>query len=425
MFLLQNEIKTYAWGSSDVIAKMQNRVLERALELDPEPEAELWMGAHPSASSRIEPSKQTLQAWIAEDPARALGAALATAFGGELPYLFKVLAAERPLSLQAHPSKQQAEAGFTRENTRGIPLSDKTRIYKDRNHKPELVCALEPFEALYGFRDPFESAVLFKYMGSLGSKHQAALGYAIASLDRGSPSDAMRCFLEMPPALRASCARTAADVCSRLPASEFQLVTELEAEYPGDIGALISLMMNHVRLAPGEALYLPAGNLHAYLHGAAVELMANSDNVLRGGLTPKHIDVQELLTILDGRAITPRPLVPVPMGGGAFRYDLGSRGPREFELWKLDVAADVPVELPPGPFIVLAVTGNCTVFLAEQANQPADVGLATLELVQGTSCFVSAAETARTTAHVRNSGEIPAVVYCATVPARAIAASPS
>lgn len=407
MLLLRNEIKPYAWGSHRVIAELQRR------EPSATPEAELWMGTHPSGPSLLADSNTTLAAWVSENPSRALGTELAAAFQDELPYLFKVLAAAHPLSLQAHPSKRQAELGFVKENTRGIALSAKNRIYKDRNHKPELVCALEPFEALYGFRQPFEAGqllrLLVRELGSAGMRHQVVFGEAIASLDRGSSVDAMRCFLEMPSSLKAPLTKAAAEVCARLPGDHFAWVPRLEAEYPGDVGSVISLLLNYIRLAPGEALYLPAGNLHAYLRGAAVELMANSDNVLRAGLTPKHVDANELISILDPRPIAPLPLLPVEEAPGLLRYDLGARCPDEFELWRVDLVPGAEVALPEGPTIVLATTGDYILTLGSEQ----------LRLVQGTSCFLSAEETTASgpaVARLSDSVLAPAVLHCASAP---------
>ncbi|MFO0667732.1 MAG: mannose-6-phosphate isomerase, class I [Polyangiaceae bacterium] len=408
MFRLDNPIKEYAWGSRDILAKLAHRPSSG------KPEAELWMGAHPSASSTLAGRGVSLASWVEEDPVRALGSDIAKRFG-ELPYLFKVLAADKPLSLQAHPSKRQAEAGFLRENTRGVPVDDPKRIYKDKNHKPELVVAMgdEPFEALYGFREPFESARMLQAMVHanklLGQRHQAALGEAIASLHRGSPADAMRCLLEMPAQLKKTFARDAAEACANLEGPSFEWACKLEAEYPEDVGAVISLLLNYVKLSPGEGLYLPAGNLHAYLKGAAIELMANSDNVLRGGLTPKHVDVKELLAIVENRAITAAPLHPTEVRPGAFRYDLGARGPEEFELWRFDLTVGAEHTVPGGPSIVLASRSSCEVH--------GSAGSMTLE--QGASCFISAEESGQPihVRHVRSAvGEDESVVHCATVP---------
>jgi mannose-6-phosphate isomerase len=293
--LLQAVVQNYAWGSVTAIPELLGRMP------DGEPQAELWMGAHPMGVSRI--GDATLLDVINSDPAGALGSMARSRFGDSLPFLLKVLAAEKPLSLQAHPSRKQAQLGFDREEAAGIALPDPKRIFKDPNHKPELICALTEFEALCGFRPVRETAVGLEVIGS-----PTTLGMA-ARLRTEHPASALqnivRQLLELP---ADSAERVVAEVvngCRRVAAGDgpfsapAALAVRLGADYPGDPGVVVSLLLNHLVLVPGEALLLTAGNMHAYIRGVGVELMANSDNVLRGGLTSKHVDVAGLIDVLD------------------------------------------------------------------------------------------------------------------------------
>jgi mannose-6-phosphate isomerase len=253
---------------------------------------------------------------IAQGPERWLGREVAERFGGTLPFLMKVLAAAQPLSLQAHPSRAQAEAGFSAEQAAGIPLGAAHRNYKDPNHKPEILCALTPFEALYGFREVSRTRQLLRSLAV------PALGPLLERLEaRAAAEDALRSALMylfgLDRPFRTVLVAAAAEACERpLPGwePEARWARRVAAAYPGDVGVIVMLLMNLVRLEPGEALYLPAGNLHAYLEGTGVELMANSDNVLRGGLTGKHVDVPELMRVLDFSPIPPAPLRAVQAG---------------------------------------------------------------------------------------------------------------
>jgi mannose-6-phosphate isomerase len=206
---------------------------------------------------------------IARQPQAILGSLVAKKFNHQLPYLFKVLAAAKPLSIQAHPGLEQARQGFEIENKNGIPLNAANRNYKDANHKPECMCALSAFWALYGFRKISDILLL---MGSI-----CPVGLVNELIDEVTHQIQQR----------------------REENSAYYWTARLAAEYPDDIGFLAPLYLNLIRLNPGQALFLPAGELHAYLEGTGIELMANSDNVLRGGLTSKHIDVTELLKVLN------------------------------------------------------------------------------------------------------------------------------
>jgi mannose-6-phosphate isomerase len=291
VFKLRNTIQPYAWGSRRMLAEFMNRPVPSS-----GPEAELWMGAHPKAPSRI----QTPDGWsnldtaIRNSPKNFLGPEMLSRFGPRLPFLFKILAVDQPLSLQAHPDKRRAEEGFRRENAQGIALRASNRNYRDDNHKPELICALTSFQGLCGFRKPMDA---YRLLQSLWPPGQLA---ELELLTRG-----WRPFYEFlvtrPADWQQRLCSHAATCAASLSGQtiEFQWVERLQRIYPGDIGILAPLLLNLVRLEAGQALFLPAGRLHAYLHGLGIEIMANSDNVLRGGLTSKHIDAPELMRILD------------------------------------------------------------------------------------------------------------------------------
>lgn len=294
-------MRTYAWGSHTAIADFTGRPSPTA-----HPEAELWLGAHPGDPAHLTGAEgeESLLDAIHADPEGELGAATRARFGDTLPFLAKVLAADEPLSLQAHPSATQAVEGFDRENRMGLALSAPNRNYRDASHKPELIVALGDFEALAGFR-PVDATVAF--LRALGV---ARLDPYLTLLTGQPDADGLRALFttwitapqsdldELVPAVL-----DGAVAYLRSGATEFAVeaktALELAERYPSDAGVLAAMLLNRIRLAPGEGIYLPAGNLHAYLHGVGFEVMANSDNVLRGGLTPKHVDVPELLRVLD------------------------------------------------------------------------------------------------------------------------------
>lgn len=295
---LKNTVQRYEWGSRTAIQKLLG-------ETNPsnEPAAELWMGAHPKAPSLVDQDGQwiALNDLIARNPHAILGEQVARQFHNQLPYLFKVLAAAKPLSIQAHPSRSQARSGFEFENKQGIPLHANNRNYKDPNHKPECICALAPFWVLYGFRN---IADIVRLVGDICPN---TLDGELKQLRKqGDPSGLKEFFtklmiLETDKKIKVidEAIQNADKQSEENPA--FHWTAKLGVEYPSDIGMLAPLYLNLIQLKPGQALFLPAGELHAYLEGVGIELMANSDNVLRGGLTPKHIDVPELLKVLSFR----------------------------------------------------------------------------------------------------------------------------
>jgi len=379
MRLLENPIQNYAWGSHTALASLRG-----AAAPSREPEAELWMGAHAKAPSLVLPGREPLSQLIEREPEAMLGATVRARYGARLPFLFKVLAAETPLSLQAHPTLEQAQAGFAAEEAQGVALDAPTRNYKDASHKPELLCALTPFSALCGFRKIEDTLALFQ---ALNLPHVSFL----VDILEGRPtaeglSQLFSTLLGLSAERRAELARETLDRCTLLAAvagpfqHEFSWAVTIGVLYPGDVGIISALLLNLVKLSPGEAVYLPAGNLHAYLQGVGVEIMANSDNVLRGGLTPKHVDTRELLHVLRFNA-GPVDVLRGEMQGSARVYQTPAA---EFELQSFRL---LPGENPTvtdrrGPEIVLCQEGQVTVLQPNEQHT----------LSQGQALFIAANE---------------------------------
>jgi mannose-6-phosphate isomerase len=370
--LLTPRIQPYPWGTVDAIADLQGRPVPA-----PGPEAELWMGAHPSAPSALHRPPAplvTLDALIATDPERELGPEVMASFGGRLPFLLKVLSAARALSIQVHPSRAQAEAGYAAENARGLPLGDPGRNYVDDWPKPELLYALTPFEVAAGLRSPSDASALLQALEVDELKPLAAgltdMRAALASILRWPEPGPLVASVV------AACQRLAAtdspfaDACAA--------AVRVAADHPGDIGLVALLLMRHEVLQPGQAVFMPAGGLHAYLRGTGLELLANSDNVVRSGLTGKHIDVPELLKLLDPSVAVPI-LAPRILPDGIAWFDTPAP---EFRLYLIDLSA--PLALPgAGPRIILCLDGSCT--LRATSGQE-------LDLTRGGSCFIPFAD---------------------------------
>ncbi|MEV0414646.1 mannose-6-phosphate isomerase, class I [Streptomyces sp. NPDC050448] len=345
---LTNTIRPYAWGSTTALPGLLG------VEPTGEPQAELWMGAHPSAPSRLDrgAGETTLADVIAADPERELGAATVAKFGPRLPFLLKILAAGAPLSLQVHPDLEQAKAGYAEEERRGIPVDAAHRNYKDPNHKPEMICALTPFDGLCGFRPPLEVADLLAGLGVNSLE-------PYVDLLRAHPEEAA--LREMLTAVltadRAEMARTVAEAGAAVErlGGRYTPYASLVHHFPGDPGVIAAMLLNHVRLQPGEAMFLGAGVPHAYLDGLGVELLANSDNVLRAGLTPKHVDVPELLKIV--RFEPGDPALQRPEGNGEEVYETPID---EFRLSRFALAPGAaPHTLPDAaPQILLCAAGR-------------------------------------------------------------------
>jgi mannose-6-phosphate isomerase len=326
-------LRRYEWGSRTAIAQLLRE------NLDGRPVAELWFGAHPDDPSPVD--GRNLAEIIAADPRGLLGPGVADRFGGQLPYLLKILAAEKPLSIQVHPSLEQARAGFAAEDAAGIDRRAPERAYRDANHKPELLCALTAFDALCGFRPVEQTRAL------LADLTLPELGFLDEPLAGPDPLrdafTALATHVDPGPVIRALIGRDDPRLAG---------VQLAATDYPDDVGVLLALLLNHVRLEPGEAIYLGAGNVHAYLRGMGVEIMANSDNVVRCGLTSKHVDVDEVLRITDFREL-PEPRRQA-VGG---RFDVPVP---DFALTRLEL--DEPTGLhDPGPLIVLLTSGAAEV----------------------------------------------------------------
>ena len=381
MELMDNRIRTYAWGSRTAIAELTG-----APTPAPHPQAELWMGAHPGDPSvLLDPAgERSLLDAIADKPVMMLGERVEARFGPRLPFLFKVLAAAEPLSLQAHPSAHQAARGFAQEEAAGVPIGAGGRNYKDGSHKPELICALTEFHALCGFRDPVMSVELLANLGVPKMDHYLSL--LSGQPDRDGVRALFSSILTIPSSILQPLLNDVLTACVRLVregsifSAEYRTALELGERYPGDPGVLASLLLNRVTLQPGQGLFLSAGNLHAYLAGVGVELMANSDNVLRGGLTPKHVDVPELMRVLDFSAGD----VDVLTGDEVRPGELVYRTPvPEFRLSRLSLTADALDLEHDGPQVVLVVEGSATVTDADGQS---------IRLDRGHSVWIAAAD---------------------------------
>ena len=378
LYPLENAVQHYDWGSRTRLHELLGTAP------DGEPAAELWLGAHPSAPSRVS-GDGSLRELVRSAPDAMLGRRVADEYGPRLPYLLKVLAADRALSLQVHPKPHAARAGFNRENRQGLPPGDPGRSFHDDQHKPEMVVALTEFEGLAGFRAP--RAVL-DLLDGLDGVLVGAVRDLLAA-DR-SPRGAKAAFSHLVAARRdpgtpADVATTVAAVAARLaagsPSSRADAtVLQLARQHPGDPGALASLLLNRVTLDPGQGLYLPAGEVHACLSGLGVEIMASSDNVLRAGLTTKRVDEAALV---ECASFVPRPPQPprTRSAGGRGQVSTYRVPVREFALTVADVDPDEDVDLPAeGPRIVLCLSGDLKL-AAEGCAAPAT-------LRQGGSVFV-------------------------------------
>jgi mannose-6-phosphate isomerase len=395
-YRLENPIQPYDWGSASAIPTLLGRPSSGT------PVAELWMGAHPKAPSlvRLDDEVMPLNALIHSDPAAILGPEVAARFAGQLPFLFKVLAADRALSIQAHPDRAQAREGFARENARGLPLDAPTRNYRDPHHKPELICALSTFWGLNGFRSP--NAI----HAQLARLCPHSLGHLLAGLQETPQALALEGFFQglmrLAPALRPAVIAEALDHARPRVAQDpvCRWIVEIQRLFPEDVAMLAPAYLHLVRLEPGEAMYLPAGQLHAYLQGVGLEVMANSDNVLRGGLTAKHIDLSELLRVLRFSPAPPRRVAPTTLGPGEACYATPA------EEFLLSIIEPLPGRVfnssgERGPEILLCLEG--------QARLEGVQGNAPLDLVKGDALLIPAALTA-----YRIAGE--ARIYRASVP---------
>ena len=377
IFKLDNPIQNYAWGSRSMIASLVG-----AAEPAEQPQAEMWMGAHPKSPSMVtvDGERISLADLIDAHPTAVLGADAARRFNRQMPFLFKVLAAAEPLSIQAHPNREQALTGFERENRSGIALDAPHRNYRDASHKPEIICALTPFWGLNGFQP---ITAIKKNLRRFGPKTLTAM---VAMLKADKASSGLKSFFEallrLPAQRRTEIIAEATEQAALMdddPAATW--VLRLYAAYPDDIGILAPIYLNLVRLAPGQAMYLAAGQLHAYLEGLGIELMANSDNVLRGGLTPKHVDVDELSRVLQFSAEEPQILSARQVSAVEHVYATPSE---EFQLARLDLKDSPDFNAAPLRSLeLLLVVEGAAVF-------ETDDGQALYPLSQGESVMIPA-----------------------------------
>ena len=397
MDFLRPVIRPYAWGSRHAIAELQGRPVPA-----PGPEAELWMGAHPSAPSGTERAGLTLDAVISADPCGALGPECAARFGGRLPFLLKVLSAETALSIQVHPSRAQAVKGFAAE--RGLAADDPARNYTDDWPKPELLYALTPFEVAAGLRAPADAAGLLRALAvdelqPLAAQLAAAAGPAVMA-------DALASVLQWPEPARPRLVAAVVAACVWLAsagsgpyADACAAAVRVAAAHPGDLGVIALLLMRHEVLQPGQAVFMPAGGLHAYLRGTGIELLANSDNVVRAGLTTKHIDVPELLTLLDPSVSVPV-LSPRVLADGITWFDTPAP---EFRLYVLRLGGPALALPGIGPRILLCLEGACSLrsvpggtasgsTVSRGTISGSTVSGGTLDLTRGDSCFIPFAD---------------------------------
>ena len=342
-----NPVMPYAWGSRDAIATLQGRPASGAAE------AELWMGAHPQAPSELlldGSHLERLDAVIAADPVGVLGQRCFERFGARLPFLLKVLAAEQPLSLQVHPDDEQARRGFAAEEAAGIDRLASERNYRDPFGKPEMLVALTDFDVLQGFRPADEAAA------TLSALRIDGLDPLIEALQGGTPTGQV--FLRLIDWPADDCVRIVAEVsatCRALGADGvFPWIARLAATYPGDPGVVGVLLLNHLTLHPLQGLYVRPGQIHAYLHGTGIEVLGGSDNVIRGGLTPKHVSAAELRAILSVDAAAPALVAPVVSADGGQTWPTPQL---EFELRRQQISGLERLELG-GPSVLLCLDGE-------------------------------------------------------------------
>ena len=312
---LENEVKHYAWGSSKYIPELLD-----IANPESQPFAELWMGAHPSAPSRIPSLSTDLLTYIERNHDKVFGNITSAS---SLPFLFKVLAAGAPLSIQAHPNAQQAQKGFESENRKGIPLTAPDRNYKDRNHKPEVLCALTPFWAMHGFRSVSDISKDLSYCSNSTSSK------LLRTIEKDGLQAFFKTLMELENSEFTAFTEALIETTRNSKDPRWGWLQRLYKAYPGDKGTIGPLFLHVQKLEPGEALYVPAGVLHSYLSGMGIELMASSDNVLRGGLTQKHIDIPELLSILKFEESNPSIIQPEKSVDGVFIYKTHAK---EFQL---------------------------------------------------------------------------------------------
>ncbi|NIY46628.1 mannose-6-phosphate isomerase [Cedecea colo] len=369
---LINSVQNYAWGSKTALTELYGMQNPDSL-----PMAELWMGAHPKSSSKVLENGQprALREAIDADQTAALGAAVAQRFG-ELPFLFKVLCAAQPLSIQVHPNKKASETGFAKENAAGIPLDAAERNYKDPNHKPELVFALTPFLAMNAFREFSEIVSLLQ---PVSGAHNA-IAHFLQEPGAGRLAQLFASLLNMQGEEKSRALAVLKAALNGQQGEPWETIRVISEFYPDDSGLFSPLLLNVVKLEPGEAMFLFAETPHAYLKGVALEVMANSDNVLRAGLTPKYIDIPELVANVKFEPKPAAELLTQPVKNGS---ELDFPIPVEDFAFSLhDLSASPAALAQDSAAIVFCVEGETVLSKGEQQ----------LVLKPGESAFIAANE---------------------------------
>jgi len=374
---MNNQVQHYGWGSPDALTRLYGIANPTG-----QPMAELWMGAHPKSSSQVADPQgqwQPLRAVIDADRPGQLGAAVDARFG-ELPFLFKVLCADQPLSIQVHPSKSAAVVGFAKENAAGIPLDAANRNYKDANHKPELVFALTPFLAMNGFR---EQADMLALLQPVADAHPAIAAF-IQQPDQAQLANLFASLLSMDGTVKTQALDVLNTALKQQQGPTWDAIRAIAVFYPDDSGLFSPLLLNIITLAPGEAMFLYAETPHAYLQGVALEVMANSDNVLRAGLTPKFIDIPELLANVQFIAKPAAELLTTPVRKGTeLRFPIPVE---DFAFSLHDLSSTAETVSQQSAAIIFCVEGEAVLQRGEQQ----------LVLAPGESCFIAANEGAIT-----------------------------
>ncbi|MCL6423227.1 mannose-6-phosphate isomerase, class I [Brachybacterium sp. JHP9] len=384
MWEIDGRLQHYAWGSAEALPEFLGR------PADAQPWAEVWYGAHPLGPAVHARTGEPLDGAIAAEPRRLLGDPVARAFGDRLPYLLKVIAPAAPLSLQVHPTREHAAESFAAENAAGLAIDGEARNYRDDNHKPEMVVALTRFQALCGFRTPRRAATILEGLGTplTDRLHRLLVdqptAHGMRAAFRTLVSASMRPGPELVHEVAAACAARLDAGTSPSPRID-RTVGELQAHHPGDPGVVAALLLNPVTLQPGEAMFVPAGVIHAYLTGVGVEIMAASDNVLRAGLTPKKVDAEEMLQCVSVLAAPPMRVAPERLTPTTVAYYAPVD---DFEL-SMTALEDGPGMFQPrhqipgsGPRVLLGLEGEVLV----------ETGSGRARLSRGRALFVPAAD---------------------------------
>jgi len=390
---ITGQVREYAWGSHDAI--------HRFLGTEPtgRPLAEIWFGTHPSAPALLADGPfPDLAALLASDPMTTLGPEVTRRFGPELPFLLKIIAPAAPLSLQAHPTLERARAGFAKEEAAGIPRDHPARGYRDPNHKPELFYALQHSELLVGFRRLTETLeILDKVPAPLAEQLSRRLrtegvDHGLRWLLHRNPGEqAIKEFIETCHDIAVSTGRGAVAVRepSELLLKAAEIVSTLARHHPTDPATVAAVLLNPMVIEAGEALYVPSGTLHAHILGIGVEVMASSDNVLRAGLTPKHVDIGETLSCLDFDMGPASCVAPQRIGS----TDIFSVPVADFELSVTELNDGVrQIALPGGgPRVLLCLDGAVAVGMGDGTRSTAASPHQWIELRRGEAAFAPAA----------------------------------